>query len=745
MILIPQSSQTQSRRLAAILFADIKDYSVVMQQDEASALILIQKFNTVIHNHLDTYQGELMHFRGDGCMIIFDSVIHSVQFALQIQKEFTQELRVPVRVGLHKGDVVFKKGSAYGDSVNIAARIESLAQANSIYVSKSIRDQLTNQNIDLVSIGAHTLKNIEAPIELFAIQNDFLAFTAPTITPKKKFNLQMAMLIIVMAIITGWIIIGGYLHGGPLNAEIPLAEKTVAIKIFENKTNHAELDNFGPFAADFISTSLMKVHSRIINESDTQRKFYMSSFVNSGTSQLALNEMKADVMIEGRYYIEGNQLIISSFLKEPHSGKIIHSFPQIKNELTAKSEIVSELSEFILGYWSVIDGDLLSHKPPKYKAHKHYMKAMEAHNRNDTLTTESNLLAAINIDSTFYDALFTLGHFYFSYKKYVDLDSLVLSISKRNYDFDTYEQLKFDALKAVHAGNLEEEAYLYQQIAKINPYAANFRTANALYKINKPSAALSFIEKELDNLKFRGSPLHQKILGTKLFCLHELDQHQQIIETVDNLDFAITTGSIPISYAQALCALEKLDKIEMLSEKFNASQYVRKFPILIDFNSCYKLYMMDMEEAGVYCKNTFDKYSPEKRREYNSLLARIHFMEKDFAASIPLLEDANDGDLNGELMYSFNKIGEYKKADLIKSTIEESLQNVNISLNAKALYNYELASYHVGLGDYEAALTFLKEAHRLGLGFSWIHYDNDIRMKEMREYKPFADFVKPKS
>ncbi len=739
------STNNPKRRLASILFADIKGYSKLMQRDESEALTLIKKFNAVLIDKVQSFQGTIQHFRGDGCMVTFDSVYQSVLFALAVQKEFSQGVIVPVRIGIHKGEVIFKGETAYGDSVNIAARIESVAEANSICVSKEVRDQIANQRIKMVSIGDYQLKNIDAPVEIFAIQSDFLAEVSQLSPPAQTHKKTAAITIGLFTLMALIIIVGAYLNKPRAQIYKSLQEKTVMVKVFENKTSESDLDNFGSFITDYVSTSLIKIHPFIINGSDEQQKVYMSSFVNSGNTQRSLQEGSADLIVEGRFYKEGDELILSSYLIDPTTNSTIHSFPQIRKNIDLKSDMASDLSQYIIGYWTIGDANLLKRKPPKYNAYKLFKQAMEAHTRRDTFVIIEDLKRALEIDSTFYDALFYLGHSYYVYKLYDDLDELVRTVSQSEYDFDNYETLKFEALKALHTGNLAQEAELYKRIAEINPYAANFRTAEALYKINKPQAALEYLQKELDLIQFRGSPHHQRVLNHKALCLDQLGRYEEIISMVDSVDFNITHSVLLIKYTQALSALGRVDDVAPLFEKFNSSDYIRKYPILIDFNCCYKLYMTEHEDARAFCRKVYDKYGETDKIYYLSLIARLLMMEGQYEPAIELLNRANTGDLNGELMYCYNKSGQNKKAKKIRKEQLKALENQDITLNSKALHNYALSSYHSSLEQYDVALSYIKEAHRLGLGFSWILYNNDMRLKDMKVYPPYQEFITPRS
>ena len=170
-----------SRQLAAIMFTDITGYTAMMQQDEKKALELITRFKEVLEKITPEHQGKIVQYFGDGCLLAFDSSANSIECAMALQKSFRDSPQVPVRMGLHLGDVVFRNENVFGDGVNIASRIESLSVPGAILMSKSIRDQVKNKSeFQLISLGFFDFKNVEERIEVFALTNDGL------VVPQRK-------------------------------------------------------------------------------------------------------------------------------------------------------------------------------------------------------------------------------------------------------------------------------------------------------------------------------------------------------------------------------------------------------------------------------------------------------------------------------------------------------------------------------------------------------------------------------
>jgi class 3 adenylate cyclase len=170
----------QSRQLAAILFTDIEGYTATMQQDEQKAILLKDRHRLVLESEHIKYNGNIIQYYGDGTLSIFSSAINAVQCALAMQQQFCSKPKVPVRMGLHIGDIIINDGHVFGDGVNLAARIESLGVTGSVLMSDKVNDELHNHpQIKTQSMGAYQLKNIDRLVEVFALDDEELVIPLP--------------------------------------------------------------------------------------------------------------------------------------------------------------------------------------------------------------------------------------------------------------------------------------------------------------------------------------------------------------------------------------------------------------------------------------------------------------------------------------------------------------------------------------------------------------------------------------
>ena len=161
------------RQLAAILFADMTGYTALMQDNEHLARQKRKRFKEVLEAAIEKHDGKILQNYGDGSLSIFNSAINSVACAISIQQQLQLEPKVELRIGIHTGDVVIEDESVYGDGVNLASRIESMAVPGGIFISEKVYDEIKNhENIRTRDMGFFELKNVKQPVHLFAIANE---------------------------------------------------------------------------------------------------------------------------------------------------------------------------------------------------------------------------------------------------------------------------------------------------------------------------------------------------------------------------------------------------------------------------------------------------------------------------------------------------------------------------------------------------------------------------------------------
>ncbi|MGB5847694.1 MAG: protein kinase, partial [Ignavibacteriaceae bacterium] len=181
--------QKDIRLLAAIMFSDIVGYTAMMQHDEQDGNRRRKCYRKVLENLTAKHQGKIVQYYGDGALSIFGSAVEAVRCAVEIQNELLKEPKVPLRIGLHTGDIVYNDDGAYGDGVNVASRIENLSVPGGVLISEKVFDEIINHpEFSTVSIGKFELKNVKHPVNLYAISNEGLSI--PAIKEERSINAQ---------------------------------------------------------------------------------------------------------------------------------------------------------------------------------------------------------------------------------------------------------------------------------------------------------------------------------------------------------------------------------------------------------------------------------------------------------------------------------------------------------------------------------------------------------------------------
>jgi adenylate cyclase len=171
-------NQAYERRLAAILAADVVGYSRLMEADEAGTHARLKALRKeLIEPRITKHHGRIVKLTGDGALVEFPSVVQAVFAAADIQRsmmahnaDLPADRRIDFRIGVNLGDVIIDGDDIYGDGVNVAARLEALAEPGGICVSRTVYDHVRNKvDLGFEPMGAHRVKNIAEPVTVYRV------------------------------------------------------------------------------------------------------------------------------------------------------------------------------------------------------------------------------------------------------------------------------------------------------------------------------------------------------------------------------------------------------------------------------------------------------------------------------------------------------------------------------------------------------------------------------------------------
>ncbi len=267
----------KNRRLAAIMFTDIVGYTSMMQSDEAAANAVRLRHRAVFEKNHHQHHGEILQYYGDGTLSIFQSAVEAVECAIAIQQALQEGDTVPLRIGLHLGDIVVDGTEIYGDGVNLTSRIEGMGIAGGILLSGKLNDELKNQpHIATQSLGFFELKNIAQPVEVFSVSNEGIKIPA--------------------------------LH--ELKGKQKSPEKSIAVLPFVNRSADPENEYFSDGMTEEIINALSKIENLKVT-SRTSSFFFKNK--NIPLRQIG-KELNESTILEGSIRLSGNKMRITAQL-----------------------------------------------------------------------------------------------------------------------------------------------------------------------------------------------------------------------------------------------------------------------------------------------------------------------------------------------------------------------------------------------------------------------------------------------
>ncbi len=271
------------RQLAAIMFTDMVGFTSLMQQDENQAKKIRDRHRKVLQQYIQEHEGTILQYFGDGTLSIFHSAIRAVDCAIKIQHELQKAPNIPLRIGIHSGDIVYDEEGVYGDGVNIASRIESLSVPGGVLISERIYDDIKNhQAFKTALLGKYELKNVLRPMDVFAIANEGLS-----VPPMNE-----------------------------VQGKAKALHKSIAVLPFVNFSNDTENEYF----SDGITEELLNVLSKVDGLQVTSRT---SSFAfkgkNTDIREIA-HQLNVGYVLEGSVRKAGNQVRVTAQLINADDG-----------------------------------------------------------------------------------------------------------------------------------------------------------------------------------------------------------------------------------------------------------------------------------------------------------------------------------------------------------------------------------------------------------------------------------------
>lgn len=314
-----------NRQLAAILFTDIVGYTGMMQQNEENALLVMDRYTSILNKLITDHGGKILNDYGDGNLCSFSSATQAVQCALCVQQLLRTDIIVPLRMGLHVGEIIFDGEKVMGDGVNVASRIQSLGLANSILFSKEVFDKIKNQpEFNTVCLGTFEFKSVEEPMQVFALANQGLKVPKREEMSGKLKEIQqrsnrrkwMILTAIVVLIAAGFFLYKARMH----NAVFTGTERSIAVLPFENIGS----DKSEEYISDGITQDVISNLSKITSLQKVIGWISVRSFKKTSKSLKEIaNELDVAAILSGTVDKDDQKTRIRAELIEVGTNKLL--------------------------------------------------------------------------------------------------------------------------------------------------------------------------------------------------------------------------------------------------------------------------------------------------------------------------------------------------------------------------------------------------------------------------------------
>lgn len=341
--------EPKKRKLAAIMFADIVGYTAMMQENEKRTKKTRDTHRSTLTKAVADHQGTILQFYGDGSLSIFDSAVEAAACAVKIQIASQQDPEVPLRIGIHTGDVVIDGEGAFGDGVNVASRIESLAVSGSVIISDKVYDEIKNhKSYHTQSLGEFELKNVHRPIEAFAITNEGL------VVPQRN----------------------------QLKGKLKESIKSIAVMPFVNMSADAENEYFSDGITEELINALTRVNGLMVTSRTSSFSFKGK---NVDVREIG-SKLNVQSVLEGSVRKAGNRVRITTQLINASDGYHVWSenFDRnLEDIFELQDEISQNIANKLREKLSIKEKSkpLVTPTTDNFKAYNHYLMGLFQYNK----------------------------------------------------------------------------------------------------------------------------------------------------------------------------------------------------------------------------------------------------------------------------------------------------------------------------------------------------------------------------
>ena len=413
---------SSQRQLAAIIFCDIVGYTAMMQADEKQAISTLNRFRSTLEEMVPVNHGRIIQYYGDGCLVMFKSAVNAVGFASNLQIMMQEDPQIPLRMGIHVGEVVFADDKAFGDGVNLASRIESLGQPGAVLFSKRVLEEIRNHpEYAYKSLGHFNFKNVTNSTEVFALTNSGLVVPKHhqlkgKLSPVKNRSKIIVAILVSILVMAAY---GAFLFGFKKTPEKAKAisaaaaeeiNKAIAVLPFVDMTADKDQEYFGDGLAEEVLNLLAQVP-----ELDVISRSSSFSFKDERLDMPTLGQsLGVEYILEGSIRKDGSTRRVTAQLIHVHSDK--HLWSQTYD--TELKDVFAVQDRIAISVAQALKLTLLDSPPPKipdpqaYNLHLQAKHLFSQGNSQALKKAEELIKQSMVIDSTYAPSWGILGKIY---------------------------------------------------------------------------------------------------------------------------------------------------------------------------------------------------------------------------------------------------------------------------------------------------------------------------------------------
>jgi len=735
------TSLLSNRQNATVLFADVVGYTRMMEANEADALSKLNSFKEKLEETIVDTSGKIIQYYGDAALVTFDTPIEAMVCAKDLQKK-VQGLDVPLRLGLHQGDVVFKNNNVFGDTVNIASRLESMGVTGSILFSKKVKDAVDGyQGFQFADLGVFSLKNVSQPLKVFALADEGLKIPTKSEIefkiakpemffdkPLVKWSVAALMLTLLLGV--GYIFSKGSFDNKTIASKVLTpSRKSIAVLPFANLSNDKE----NLYLCDGMMEDILNKLSSIKDLRVISRTSVLDYRDTKKTIPKVAEELGVSHVLEGSVRRLGNQMrIIVSLVQAEDDQKIwSESYDRVMDDVFGiQSEIADRVGKGLELTLLPKESSILDYQPTENSAaYNLFLKGREqfynyqGSRKEEELNKAYQLFSAaveedngLAIGWAYIGKLNILKHTFFGAGP-EQIDTAMMYIEK---SIDLHPDLPEGFLFRGEVHELRKQLPAMEKDLK----QALALAPNSIEILRNLG---NYYVRETDDLE-KSIPYYKKAITLEPFSVRPIVALSNVHKLVGNLERskAYLDKAVEIE-PERLSTYMRLTDINLLQGNFlEAQDYAKK---ILEINPDFIWGSHILAEAYAF-NGEYQKAEKHYRKIQNIV------MQDGF------VESYGTPPFRHRLGFVLHKMGKKIEAEgLINTMIDKNLAIVNSDVDNLGGARYDLTAAHAFLMKKDKSIYWLNRIFDDGSWFDYYYTSVDPLFDSIREEERFQKIM----